>query len=254
MTVEPTTRPLVHPLAAPFRFDGSNGEAFVLIHGFTGNAAHFRPLGTQLADRGYTVNAPLLAGHGRDAEAMSHIGRAHWIEDTRDAIREVGDHRRVHLVGLSMGGLLAIVAAGADRIATVTTINAPVVFCDRRIRIARIAVPFKPLVHWPEEPAPDIDEEVMPFWIHATDCPTSAVAELYALSRQAVRSAADVSVPSLVIQSRTDDAAHPKSGPRLRAALGEDSRLLWLEHSIHNSLFDRERHVIRNAVVELVSR
>ncbi|HVR32710.1 MAG TPA: alpha/beta fold hydrolase [Acidimicrobiia bacterium] len=254
MTVADSTRALVHPLAAPFRLDGSNGEAFVLIHGFTGNAAHFRPLGAQLANRGYTVNAPLLAGHARDPEAMRHISRADWIENTLDAIREVGDHRRVHLVGLSMGGLLAIVAAGADRVATVTTINAPVVFRDRRVRIAPIAVRLKPLVRWPEEPAPDIDEEVLPFWIHATECPTSAVAELYALSRQAVRSAEHVSVPSLVIQSRTDDTAHPKSGPRLRAALGGDSRLLWLEHSIHNSLFDRERHVIRDAVVELVGR
>lgn len=254
MTVADPTQPLVHPLAAPFRFDGSNGEAFVLIHGFTGNPAHFRPLGTQLADGGYTVNAPLLAGHARDSQAMRRTGRADWIEDTRDAIREVGDHRRIHLVGLSMGGLLAIVAADAERVATVTTINAPVVFRDRRIRLARLAVPFKPLLRWPREPVPDIDEEVIPFWLHATECPTSAVAELYALSRQAVRSAADVSVPSLVIQSRTDDTAHPKSGPRLRAALGADSRLLWLEHSIHNSLFDRERHVIRDAVIELVSR
>lgn len=254
MTVADSTRALVHPLAAPFRFDGTNGEAFVLIHGFTGNAAHFRPLGTQLAERGYTVIAPLLAGHARDSEAMRHVGRVDWIENTRDAIREVGDHRRVHLVGLSMGGLLAIVAASTDRAATVTTINAPVVFRDRRIRIARIAARLKPVVHWPEEPVPDIEQEVVPFWIHATACPTSAVVELYALSRQAVRSAADVNVASLVIQSRTDDTAHPKSGPKLRAALGGESRLLWLEHSIHNALFDRERHAIHDAIVELVTR
>jgi esterase/lipase len=48
---------LIHRLAAPFRFDGSNGEAIVLVHGFSGNPAHFRHLGGQLNSLKYTINA-----------------------------------------------------------------------------------------------------------------------------------------------------------------------------------------------------
>lgn len=243
---------LIHPLAAPFRLDGSNGEAFVLLHGFTGNPAHFRHLGSQLCAAGYTINAPLLPGHGRAFEDLSTVDRSHWVEATLDAAREVGDHRRVHLVGLSMGGLLSVVAATRLDVATVTTINSPIVFCDWRVQFSRIARFVKPDIRWPEEPPPALDDEVAPYWIHADGFPTVAVAELFSLSRDALKLAPRVAIPSLVIQSKTDDTSHPKSGPRLHGALGGRSRLLWLEHSMHNALFDTERDVIRDAVLGLV--
>lgn len=226
----------------------------MLIHGFTGNPAHFRHLGGELANRGYTVNAPLLAGHAREMADLAAVGEDAWIEGTMDAIREVGDHRRTHLVGLSMGGLLAIIAASRTPVATVSTINSPIVFRDRRIRFSLIAHRLRPEFTWPAEPPPPLDPEVAPFWIHANGFPTIAAAELYRVSRRALRTAPQVEAPSLVIQSRTDQTTHPKSGPILRKALGETSRLLWLEHSMHNALFDTERDIIRDAVLEVSRR
>lgn len=242
---------LIDPLAAPFRLDGRNGEAFVLVHGFTGNPAHFRHLGSELFKAGYTINAPLLPGHGRAFGDLSSVDRSDWIEATLDAAREVGDHRRIHMVGLSMGGLLSVIAATRMILTTVTTINSPILFRDWRVRFARIAQFVKPEMRWPKEPPPPLNDEVARYWIHADGFPTVAAAELFSLSRDALKLAPRVSVPSLVIQSKTDDTTHPKSGPRLHGALGGRSRLLWLEHSMHNALFDTERHVIRNAALAL---
>ena len=242
---------LIHPLAGPFRIDGSKGEAFVLVHGFTGNAAHFRHLGRQLAALGYTVNAPLLPGHGRTIEDLGPVRRTDWVKATLDAIREVGDHRRIHVVGLSMGGLLGVIAATRSPIATLTTINAPTRFRDRRIRFARIARFYQNELRWPEAPPPTLDLEVAAHWIHLDGFPVIAAAELFALSRHALRVAPQVTCPSLVIQSKADDTTHPDSGRKLRRALGPRSRLLWLEHSMHNALFDTERDVIRDAVLTL---
>jgi carboxylesterase len=254
LMAELRTDNLIHPLAAPFRFDGTRGEALVLVHGFTGNPAHLRVLGSRLAAEGYTVMAPLLPGHGRSIEALTRVRRSDWIEATVDAIREVGDHHSVHLVGLSMGGLLSIIAALRATVATVTTINSPVVFRDRRLAFAWLARPVITERRWPEEAPPDLDPEVAPYWIHASGFPIVAAAELHALAGQALRAARQVEVPSLVIQSKIDDTTHPKSGPRLRDALAPNSRLLWLEHSMHNALFDSERGVIADQVLEMVAR
>ena len=231
--------------------DGSNGEAFVLVHGFTGNPAHFRHLGGQLAEMGYTVNAPLLPGHGRTIEDLARARRNDWIAATLDAVREVGDHHRVHVVGLSMGGLLGVIAATRIPVATLTTINSPIRFRDQRIRFARIARFYQRELRWPAAPAPSLDPEVAPHWIHLDGFPLIAAAELFTLSRHALRAAPRVRCPTLVIQSKADDTSHPASGRKLRAALGGDSRLLWLEHSMHNALFDRERDVILDAVLTL---
>jgi carboxylesterase len=248
------SRDLIHRLAAPFRLDGSNGEAFVLVHGFTGNPAHFRHLGGQLNNHGYTINAPLLPGHATRFEDLGTVTRHDWIEATLDAVREVGDHHRTHLVGLSMGGLLSIVAADRTSVATLTTIDSPVRFRDKRVYLSRFAHFRTPEVRWAEEPMPELDEEVAGYWIHAEGFPTVAASEMLSLSRYARRVARRVSIPSLVIQSRTDETVHPSSGPLLKTALGPACRLLWLENSMHNALFDRERDVIRDAVLELVGR
>ncbi len=146
-----------------------------------------------------------------------------------------------------MGGLLSIVAANKTGVRTVTTINAPVRFRDRRMYAASLLRFVRPVVIWPEEPPPPLEPDVAPYWIHTSGFPTRAAAELMRLSRLALREARKVSIPSLVIQSRVDEATDPRSGPILQRRLG--GRLLWLESSMHNALFDRERHVIRDALL-----
>lgn len=241
---------LVDPLADSFRLDGSSGTAYVLVHGFTGNAAHFRPLAGRLAERRKaTVIAPLLPGHGRSIEDLRTAGRTEWLAAVVDAVRLVGDHRAIHVVGLSMGGHLGILAARQGSVATVTTINTPVRFRDRRIRLAWMAAPFASDLTWQEPPIPELDPEVEPFWIHATGFPVRAAAELYAVARDGCRAARELRVPTLVIQSRVDDTTHPVSGPRLRAACGGRTKLVWLESAMHNALFSAERTTIESEIL-----
>lgn len=242
---------LLDPVAAPFRYDGSNGEAAVLAHGFTGVPAHFRPMGEFLASKGYTVVAPLLAGHGTSIADMAETGPDDWIESVRAAHRSVAaDHDRVHLVGLSMGGLISIVVGSEVGAASISTINSPVAFRDKKIYFAWLAHPFQPEVHWPEEDPPDLDEEVRPYWLTYPGFPTKASVGLLSISRRARRAARDVRCPALVVQSLADESVDPRSGSILAHALGDETRLVWLRTSRHNALLDRERHVIHQAVLD----
>ncbi|MDH3250005.1 MAG: alpha/beta fold hydrolase [Acidimicrobiia bacterium] len=245
---------LFDPLAGPFRHEGSNGEAAVLVHGFTGVPAHFRPMGQVLADAGYTVIAPLLAGHGTTIEDMAETGREDWVETVRRAYASVdGEHDRVHLVGLSMGGLISIIVGADTGAATITTINSPIVFRDKKIYLAGIGRIFQPEVRWPEEDPPDLDEEVRPYWLTYSGFPTKASVDLLSISRQALRTAETVSCPALVVQSLVDESVDPRSATKLTAAFGPSTRLVWLESSRHNALLDRERHVIHQAVLDRFS-
>ena len=242
---------LLDPLAAPFRHEGSNGEAAILIHGFTGVPAHFRPMGRFLADAGYTVVAPLLAGHGTSITDMAETGRDDWIGSAREAYAsEADNHDRVHFVGLSMGGLISIIVGREVRAATISTINSPIVFRDKKIYLAWLARAFQPEVHWDEEDPPDLDDEVQPFWLTYSGFPTKASVDLLSISRQALKAARSVRSPALVVQSLVDESVDPRSATQLAKALGPDTRLLWLESSIHNSLLDRERHQIHQAVLD----
>lgn len=244
---------LFDPMIAPFDRYGDNGRAVVMIHGFTGVPAHFRPLADHLGESGFTTIAPLLAGHGTNPVDMKTTGRDEWVESVTnavDAARE--DHDEVHLVGLSMGGLLSIIVGFERNADSVTTINSPIIFRNKRIFLARALHAFHPRVSWPEQDPPDLDADVRDYWLTYGWYPTVAAAELLDVSREARVTATKLSCPTLVIQSLVDESVDPRSGAILAESFGSQSKLVWLKRSIHNSLLDRERDVIHVAVLDRI--
>jgi carboxylesterase len=241
---------LIDPLAAAFRLEGTNGQAAVLVHGFTGTPAHFRQLAAVLNRAGYTVVAPLLAGHGTSIDDLAATGADDWIASVRSAVDEVADHRRIHLAGLSMGGLISLILAGSTGAATVSTINSPIVVRSKTLYLTRLIHRFRPTVEWPDSGPPDLDDEMTPLWITYTGFPTRCAADLVSIMRKALVAARRLDTPSLVIQSRIDESVDPRSARIVARLLGRDCRLVWLERSMHNALLDRERDVIGRAVLD----
>lgn len=244
---------LFTPNAAPFRLDGTNGQAVVAVHGFTGIPGHFTPLAEFLNQRGYTVNVPLVSGHGVDPGHLATADADTWLESVLNAVNAVADHRRVHLVGLSLGGLLAILAAARTAAATITTINSPILVRDKRLYLAPIAHRFVPPVEWSEGATPGIDDEVAHLEGTLPGYHVSSAAELTKTMFRAYRTARRLRRPSLVIQSRTDESVNPRSGVLLASALGPQCRLVWLEESIHNALLGRARETVQVSVLERIS-
>ena len=192
--------------------------------------------------------APLLAGHGTSIDDMAATGDDDWIDSVLSCTNSVQtDHDRLHLVGLSMGGLISVIIANQTGASSLTTINSPTSFRNKKIYLAGIVHPFHPEVRWPEEAPPDLDPEVEGLALTYHGFPTRASAQLLSISRQARRAASSVTARSLVIQSLVDETVDPRSGAHLARALR--ARLVWLERSRHNSLLDRERDVIHREVL-----
>jgi carboxylesterase len=243
---------LFNPLVAPFELEGTNEEAVVLLHGFTGTPAVWRLLAPILHAEGYTVKAPLLAGHGTTVEDMALYSGDDWLASARAAVTEVSDHRRVHLVGLSLGGLLAILLAVSSPSASLITINAPVRFRDPRIYSSPFLYLIRSQVIWANPESPPLDEEARPLWLGYPGFPTKRGGDLVAISRRALKAARRLRRPALVVQSRTDESVDPASGRILQRALGRRADLLWLDDCRHNALLDGQRHLVHQAVLRRI--
>jgi carboxylesterase len=243
---------LFHSLAAPFALPGDNGEAVVAIHGFTGIPGHWRLAAEVLNQHGYTVVAPLLPGHGTSVADMERHGAADWLRTVVDAALSVRDHRRVHLAGLSLGGLLAILAAGPTNAATITTISAPIRFRHRSIYLAPFLHHFRPYTAWPPSPSPT-EPETAELFLTYPGFPTKRAADLLVVARHARKTARRLRRPGLVVQSAADETADPRSGIRLARLLGPDTQTLWLTSSRHNALLDKERDLIHAALLQRIS-
>lgn len=245
----------LHPLAEPFRLEGSSGDAVLLIHGFGGNAAHFRMLGPFLHERGFTVHAPLLPGHGTSLDDMERSGRRDWESAVRTAFRTLaGECERVHVVGFSMGGLLAQQLAAEAHPVTVTTVNAPLNLYDRRQPLVHFLKYIRRFRAW-DDPRPVPEDEAAEYWIHYEGFSLRAAAEMMHL-RRAVRGLLyRVTSPALIIQSRNDESVRPESASLIAAQISSFRKeIFWLDGPGHNALHHPDRGLIHQKVLEHISR
>ena len=95
-----------------------SGDAALCIHGLTGTPYEVRPLAEALADRGLRARGPLLAGHGESPEELARVTYVDWLDCVRaEFVRLSGEHERVFVCGLSLGGLLTLWLAANEPVA-----------------------------------------------------------------------------------------------------------------------------------------
>ena len=109
----------------------------LLLHGFGGTNAELRYLRDMLTHRGFTVYSPLLPGHGAGRTALRDTSCATWLAAARAALEPYASAGvRVHVVGFSMGGLLAAHLAVHPVVEKLVFINTPVYFWNLRVILA----------------------------------------------------------------------------------------------------------------------
>lgn len=95
----------------PFSYEGSK-IGILLIHGFTATTTEVRLLGNRLFQRGYTIHAPLLPGHGTTPQALNKTHYQDWIEEVERSYSFLHDKcTEIFVAGESMGALLSIYLA-----------------------------------------------------------------------------------------------------------------------------------------------
>jgi len=103
------------PGTLPVRIDTAGAsEAVLLLHGYTGNPAELIPVGKALADAGYAISIPRYPGHGTCRSDFLKTDAMDWARSAFDAYMDLrARYGTVHVVGHSMGGLLAAAVAAA---------------------------------------------------------------------------------------------------------------------------------------------
>ncbi len=209
------------------------GDAVVLVHGLAGDPSHMSLLADELTGHGYTVVCPVLAATGSGARAEE------WVRVVEDAGVGLRHHRRVHLVGFSLGGLLAVIAARRTGGATITTVNAPIIVRDPLLYCAPASRRMALGGTGAAEP---------------TAVPVRSAVELAKVMGRAHTVAPRLRRPALVVQSKADDVVHPVSAGLLARRLGPDAHILWLLRSGHDPFVGPEPGRLTAAVLDELGR
>ncbi|HEY9745638.1 MAG TPA: alpha/beta fold hydrolase [Oculatellaceae cyanobacterium] len=87
----------------------------LLFHGLTGMPSELKPVAKILAQQGFQVETPLIAGHGGTHQDLLKTTWKDWLAGAQEAFEQLREHcTDVYVGGLSMGATLAAVLAARN--------------------------------------------------------------------------------------------------------------------------------------------
>jgi carboxylesterase len=255
------TRPGNGDKSALFVQGGPRGV--LCLHGFTGTPFEVRPLAEALAGRGYTVLAPVLAGHGGTIDELVRTRWPDWLASAGaalDRLLAAVPGGPVAIAGFSLGGLLSLRLARIRpaEVAALAIVAAPLRLRPYQVSAVRALCRLPavlrrgPLAVLPKFGGYDVTDTDMKRQNPAlSGMPIAGINSLIELGELVRRDLPDVRTPALVAHGELDRTVPLGDSLELVGTLGSPViERLFLPRSGHLVAIDVER----SALIEAVTR
>ncbi len=262
----------VIPGAEPIdlRSPQADAPAALLLHGFGDTPQTLTYLAASLHQRGWSVRAPLLPGHGRTIALWARTRAEDWLTCARaefETLRRA--YGSVAVVGLSMGGALAALLA-ADTAMSPAGSDTERPSPREAMSCLVLLAPYFVLPAWIRGIAAlhPILESLMPYYsarggvsildpverdrslAYGVTTPR-LVHELGKVGRLAWARLPRIVAPTLLMQSHADNRTTPVVAERALARIGStEKQLVWLDAGAHVITVDHGRDAVAARVGE----
>jgi carboxylesterase len=246
----------IYPIELP---GGPRGV--LLLHGFTATPESFHFLAERLHKEKFSVLAPLLSGHGTHVKDLESTSWQDWYRSVEEAYFKLKSRcGEVCVVGLSMGGLLALHLAHHHRNIKALGLLATPVFLDSwliRVLFPLIwKTPLKYLYRFQKKHTVSIKDPVAGRR-HQTyeKIPVVSVANLLDLQKKVRRELHLIHQPTLIAHAIDDETVPYGNLDYIRACIGsEDVETLTLRRSNHIITVDYDREIVAKRVVKFFKK
>jgi carboxylesterase len=233
-------------------FSSPGGPFGVLVlHGFTAGPATMRSLALRAAGAGYTVELPLLPGHGTTIEDLTTKTWSDWSGAALASFDELAARcARVAVVGLSMGGGLSTLVAEERPVVGSVLIN--------------------PIVTSPGEADENAIDQFIDAGLEVVDgigsdlknggdgfayagTPMRSLKTLIEGIKTVHAGLSRITAPTLLIVSREDHVVYWNNCDDYMASVTGPTELVWLEDSYHVATLDNDRELVESATMEFLA-
>lgn len=230
--------------AEPFYFKADSDKAVLLIHGFTGTPNEMRELGRELHKNNITSLGVRLAGHSTNQKDLLKIKKDDWYNSAKEGLEELLKlYKEVHVVGYSMGGLLAYkLAYYYPEVKSIVSIATPAALRDEWLLKLTIPVVSKFKKY-------TVKHKKCEGVIHYESYPLNGVKELFKLEKEVKKLLPDITQPSLILQGKKDSAISKKSSDYFYFNLGKETdsqKLKILRYKFKNC----DHGILRNKYIK----
>lgn len=232
---------------------GTNGCGALVLHGFTGNPRSMRPLAEAMAKVGFSVELPLLPGHGTHVDDMIATRWDDWFAHVDATYAALAARvNRVVVLGLSMGGTLAAALAIAHpEIAGLVLVNAAVEpmapeFHELLTQMAAVSEVMPSIGN--DIAKPDVTEGSY----DAT--PLRALLSLGAAGAALAPRMSEITMPCLLLNSVQDHVVAPTAAEFFASRVSGPVERIMLEESFHVATLDYDAGLIEAKATEFALR
>lgn len=235
----------------PFYFSGESGRAVLLIHGWTTTPYELRRLGKYLHQKGYTVSAPLLTGHGTVPSDLENVSWKMWNNDVEKAYSELREkNKKIYVIGTSLGASLASILAGNNpEISSLVLMAMPYAVKMEKFAslLARIVLPFKKYNKKYYPPSFGSSSMVTRRISYQT-YPIKSAFEVYELIKFSRKNLAKITQPCFVMQSLADHIVAKKSLEHIYDRISSKiKQKKYLKNAYHTFISDiKNEHIFKD--------
>ncbi len=243
-------------------FAAGRAPAVVAFHGFGGTAAELRPVLEAIVGAGLAVDCALLAGHGTRVEQLQDMTFEDWVAPARRRVQTaIDEHRKVVLLGFSLGSLVAMQIASERPPGVVGLVvlgNALTLAMSARLPLGLWArtgwrMPdlyvVKPRAGDLSDPSHE--DELVTYDRH----PMRAALEVYRAGARVAAVVPRIDCATLILHGRRDHVCPWRNAAWLAAHLtARDVGTRFFERSAHVLAWDRERHEVAEEVLAFLAR
>ena len=233
---------------------GPGAPGVLVLHGFTGNPASMRAVADAFVATDHHVEMPRLPGHGTTLAELRTTAWGDWAGAADDAYRRLAARaERVVIVGLSMGGSLALSTALGHPDARGLVLVNPAT-CDQPAAVREMLLET---LEAGIEVVPRHDSDIALPGNEELNYEGTPLRQLLSLLDDGLVPMSsrygELTMPLLLFTSHQDHVVDPADSVHLAAEYGGPVDHRWLARSYHVATQDYDRDDIIAAALEFVA-
>ncbi len=208
-----------HPDNFPFYLSpkNSNGQAVLLVHGFSASPREMLPLGEILLQHNYTTYGVRLPGHGTTPQDLANRRAGEWLNTVERGYQSLIEmNLNVNVVGLSTGALLSLHLALKHH-------PNKMILLSPFLQLQHLLAPFASLLsHLIPYQDKEISEAERPFYYQRR--PLKGISQINRLLKQLNGKLESIITPTLILTSTGDATIAKGTASKIYQQLGSNEK------------------------------